>query len=190
MAKCWKPKTIKGDTSFGNTRDSLTTLRIFISHSMSEEDKHILENLKKQMPRGISVYVAEWNPTPGKSLKDKIRRNLQKCDAVLAILTKDGVRSQWVNQEIGVALAEGKDIIPIRERGVDVKGFIQDIEWITLDRDSPENALKMTTSYLAELRSRKEEKTRFEIGFWGLLLAAIFFVLTFIFLAWAFSKSE
>lgn len=130
-------------------------LGIFVSHSMGENDKGILDDLEKRLGPGVELFVAEWNPSPGQPLKRKIQRALLKSDLVLAILSKDGARSEWVNQEIGFAIGNGKTVIPMRERGVSPKAFIGDLEWITFDRENPEEALRVTTDYLEKLHSEK-----------------------------------
>ncbi len=166
-------------------------LKIFVSHSMSEDDKHILDQLERRIGPGVKLYVAEWNPTPGQPLKKKIEKAVTKSDFVLAILSKDGARSTWVNQEIGLAIGKGKTIIPLREKGVEVKGLVHDLEWITFDREDPEDALRVTTTYLRKLQSDKADRVAHREGFgWGILVLTIVGAIALILLALALSDSE
>lgn len=157
---------------------------------MSEDDRSILDDLKKRMPKGVSLFVAEWKRSPGRPLKEKISEALSDCDLMLAVLTEDGARSQWVNQEIGVAHGLGKDIIPIKEKGVDIKGFVEGLEWITLDRFNPEVALERTSLYLKDLHSEKVDMVRQDGIAWGLAVAVVVGILAFLLVSWAISRSE
>jgi hypothetical protein len=157
---------------------------------MSEEDQSILDDFKRRMPRGVSLFVAEWKESPGRPLKEKISQALSECDLLLAILTEDGARSEWVNQEIGVAHGLGKDIIPIKEKSVDVKGFIEGVEWITLDRFNPDVALEKTSSYLTGLHHQKVGKMRQDGIAWGLVVGVVVGILAFFLVAWAISRSD
>ena len=71
--------------------------------------------MEKRLGPGVELFVAEWNPSPGQPLKRKIQRALLKSDLVLAILSKEGARSEWVNQEIGFAIGKrtpGRSVCP------------------------------------------------------------------------------
>jgi mannitol/fructose-specific phosphotransferase system IIA component len=105
-------------------------------------------------------------------------------------LTEDGARSEWVNQEIGVAHGLGKDIIPIKEKGVDVKGFIEGVEWITLDRFNPDVALEKTSSYLRDLHHEKVNMVTQDGIAWGVLVGVVVGILAFILVTWAITRSD
>ena len=67
----------------------------------------------------------------GRNRFEVIKSMIAGCPYFLVVLTKDGIRSQWVNQEIGYAVARNKNLIPIIEienftaRRFDSKGFVE-----------------------------------------------------------------
>lgn len=96
---------------------------------------------------GISVYLAEHDPQPGTVLAEKVRAAIHRCQAVLALITTASISSAYVQQEIGIAHECGKPIIPVVEKGIDVRqlGVFQGVEYIELDLEAPaETMTKMT----------------------------------------------
>lgn len=132
---------------------------VFLSHSVGESEEKVIESLASQLTgQGTSIYVAERDTTPGRSLSQKIQNAIMRSDVVLVLVTEKGSRSAWVNQEIGYAVAKGKTVIPILERGVEAKGMLVGIEHIRLDPEAVEKTVRQATVYLAQLKLSKEEK--------------------------------
>jgi hypothetical protein len=117
----------------------------------------------------INVFVAELTFQPGGPLPNKIAKMIDSSDCVLAILTCGGMRSEWVNQEIGYAKKAGKAVVPIVEQGVEVKGFIANVEYIPFHRENVNEAVVKAANYLQGLSFKKAEKER-QNAFWGGLL--------------------
>lgn len=142
--------------------------KVFISHST--RDIGIVYQLKELLELyGIEAYVAELYPEPGQRLSDKISHAIEGSDCVLALLSKDGIRSEWVHHEIGYAKGKGKFILPLVEEGVEVKGFPQDLEYILFNREDPLPALNKVADYLKRKKAEKERGDLILIGA-GLLL--------------------
>jgi hypothetical protein len=78
---------------------------------------------------------------------------------VLTLLTIEGNRSRWVNQEIGYAEGKGKIIIPIVEVGVKVTGFLEGREYISFKRNEPDSAVTKAMQFLKNMASKKEQDT-------------------------------
>lgn len=149
---------------------------VFISHSVS--DLAVVNELRYWLEEnGIPTYVAEAYPEPGVRLSDKIASAIAASDCVLALMTYDGERSQWVHQEVGYAKAQGKLIIPVVEEGTTLKGFIEDVEYITFRRYDPYQAITSVVQSLSAVKFRKEEEKRKAIAglmvFFGLLALGI-----------------
>lgn len=77
----------------------------------------------------IRPYLAEITPNYGENFKDRIMNVLDSTNFMVVFLTKNGVQSQWVNQEIGYAFAVKRKkqelkIIPISLSNVQLKGLI------------------------------------------------------------------
>ena len=132
---------------------------VFISHST--EDASIVYELKKWLRlSGVNAVMAEDILIPGAPLPDKIARLIDESDCVLALLTRDGTRSAWVNAEIGYAWGRGKMIVPVVEEGAEIKGPLEGREYMAFRRDNPHDAVNRAAHYLKTLAVRKEEEER------------------------------
>lgn len=135
--------------------------KVFLSHSMTPEDFNLIKNLTLYaQQQGIQIYLAERDWRFGKSLPQKIEQAIRNCDCLLALLTKGGANSPWVNQEIGFARGIGKPRIFIVEKGVTVKGFDLDKGYISLDRTSPWKTINMAITYLKGKKIQKEQNEK------------------------------
>ncbi len=132
---------------------------VFVSHSMRQDDLGIVyEAARQATARGISCYIAERDWQFGQSLPAKIEGAIKACDCFVAFWTQGGAHSAFVNQEIGFARACGKTRILVVERGVPVKGFDIEKEYIELDRWNPLQAISMLNDYLSGLALEKEQQ--------------------------------
>ena len=97
-------------------------VRLFASHvathkALAAEIRVALEDY------GVSSFVAHDDIEPTEEWEDEIRRALQSCDALLAMLTEGYHESKWTDQEVGVAIGRNILVIPVR-LGLDPYGFI------------------------------------------------------------------
>jgi len=131
--------------------------KVFISHSSNPEDLPIIQQVSNQIQgAGVEAYVATWFREPGRDIGDKVRSAIRASDAVFGIWTKGGSEAQWVNQELGFAEGLGKTIVLLVETGVRVKGFAQNREYISFDRNNPVTALTLAASHFAQKKKQKE----------------------------------
>lgn len=79
--------------------------RIFIAYS-GEDDQHA-NYIYGCLTRIVQFhpYKAESYPYFGTSFKERIKNELKNSFCMVVLLTKSGMNSQWVNQEIGYAVA-------------------------------------------------------------------------------------
>lgn len=86
---------------------------IFLSHSHKDAKlaKSLKDDLETRFP--ISVFVAHQDLTPSDEWQVEIGRMLRRCDAFVALVTRSFQRSDWTDQETGLALAFRKVIVPI-----------------------------------------------------------------------------
>lgn len=144
-------------------------LTVFISHSVSDTGLvYELDNILRL--NRIQTYVSEWDIQPGSHLPDKVAHAIDQCDCILALMTVDGARSAFVQQEIGYAKKAGKQIIPVVEQGVTPGGFLWGIEYVPFRRHDPSDAIARVTEYLATLSVRKEEEERNKTILAGLMI--------------------
>jgi nucleoside 2-deoxyribosyltransferase len=129
---------------------------VFISHSTKEPIIVWMFGHLLQLS-GINVFVSEWIPEPGKPLPEKIQRQIDASDCVLALLTREGGRSPSVNQEVGYAIGKKKPIIPVVEEGVEVGVLLHGLEYVPFDRSKPDSAVNSAADYIRKLKLQKEQ---------------------------------
>lgn len=140
--------------------------KVFISHSTA--DLGLVQQLQYWLQvNGIETYLADLYPQPGINLAATISKAIEDSNCVIAVLTQDGTRSQWVHQEIGYANRARKLIIPIVEIGVPPTGFIQGIHYIPFSKENPTEAVNSIVTYIKKLKTDKESQ---EIMMAGLLI--------------------
>ena len=144
--------------------------KVFISHSIRNQGLVIsLANLLSKF--GVEVFVAEWYLTLGERLDNKVSKQIENSDCVVALLTQNGIRSNWVHQEIGYALHCNKLVIPIVEKGIDSKDLaaLQGREYIEYDPYNYQQALIKLSTYVKSLKLKKEEQENALLVVGGLL---------------------
>lgn len=156
--------------------------RVFIAHSV--KDSNIVYTISRLLDiYGIQSLIAEREFQPGERLSEKVSRMVDSSDCLLAILTKEGKDSQWVNQEIGYGKKAGRRIVPVVEKGVNIKGFIQDIEWIEFDSSDPSKTLQEIVHGMDTEAFKKEQILQLQQQQQAAINALIGFVLLASFLA-------
>lgn len=102
---------------------------IFIAYA--HEDEALAIRVRDSLARiqEFEPYLAVDYPSPGENFKDRIMNAIENCRFFIVFLTENGLKSQWVNQELGYACGVKKRkrnyrIIPISKNGLPLKGFI------------------------------------------------------------------
>ena len=144
--------------------------RVFISHSTQDQGLVIsLANLLSKF--GVEPFVAEWYLTPGERLDNKVFEQIKKSDCIVVLLTRNGMRSSWVQQEIGYSLQRDKPVIPMVKKGIEPKDLaaLQGREYIEYDRYEYQQALSKLSTYVKSLKLKKEDKEKALLVLGGLL---------------------
>lgn len=105
----------------------------FINYSTGQENyvTHFQQTLNRIV--GANPYVSERIGSAGTRIDEKLKRMLDVSRVMVSIQTYSTVSDgTWQNQEIGYFTAQGKPIIPMKEEGLQVKGFLEGTEYITL----------------------------------------------------------
>jgi len=99
---------------------------IFISYSDFDKDKVKLISKYLRNDKDLSPLIIAANREPLKPLVKKVSDGINKSEFFVPILTSNSITTQWINQEIGFAMAMNKQIIPIVENSIiqTLKGFI------------------------------------------------------------------
>jgi len=119
-----------------------------------------LSNLLTRL--GVEVFVAEWYLSPGERIDKKVFSQIEKADCIVVLLTRNGIRSNWVQQEVGYAIKSGKILIPLAEKGIESRDLaaLQGREYIEYDPLQPQRALIKTSTYVKSLKLKKEEREK------------------------------
>lgn len=91
--------------------------RLFISHLT--DDKQAATNLNTCIKSyGIDCFVAHEDIRVSREWQTEIENALFTMDALCAIVTKDFKKSDWCDQEVGIALGQKKPVLPISKGDV------------------------------------------------------------------------
>jgi hypothetical protein len=130
---------------------------VFISHSNHQEDEELTTMAHDLLKCcGMDAYVAERKGEPGEWLWSKLERKIRISDSFLVLWTKQGATSGDVREEIGIAIGANKyeQIVPVVEKGEDLKGSLKGKEWAPLDRERPEEGLIEAIDKIKEAEKR------------------------------------
>lgn len=133
---------------------------VFVSHSMRPHDLPLLRGVCEHLSHhGITYYLAERDWRFGERLPQRVENEIKRSDCVLGFLTKEGHASDYVNQEIGVALASKKPVIPVLEKGTDLTGFRAGLDYVELDRLAPQDCATKLTARLNQLNTTSDVRS-------------------------------
>jgi TIR domain len=109
------------------------SFRLFISHTHAH--MAFASALRRALDEmGICAFVAHDRIEPTKQWEDELEAALRTCDALVAVLTPDFVKSRWCDQEVGYCMARGVLIVPLG-LGADPHGFIGKYQCMTARED-------------------------------------------------------
>ena len=103
--------------------------KIFVSYD-SEHDKQEMLSLKGLIDQDTKmnaiVLTEKERNQPHKLFASKVAEGIDECDMFMPILTRESIRNQWVNQEIGYVFAKSKDFCALVEKDLrkHLSGFI------------------------------------------------------------------
>lgn len=114
-------------------------MSVFLSYA--KEDAALVHRVFQIFQRmELKPYAYEFFVEAGLILEEVIIQRINACKVFIPFLTFTGASSSWVNQEIGIARASNKFIIPVLEEGVNLSqvGFIQFRIYIPFSRHNPD----------------------------------------------------
>jgi hypothetical protein len=107
----------------------LSKLSVFVSYSV--KDKELAGHIKKCLEEyfGLQIFLAHNDISPATEWEPEIVEKLRTTDLFVILLSKNSLNSVFVNQEIGMALAWKKKIIPVSlDNTTNPFGFINKIQ--------------------------------------------------------------
>ena len=146
--------------------------KVFISYSTVDlatvkRAKAVLE------AAGHSAYVAEYSALGGTRLPEEIKQAIASSDFVVVFWSSNAKGSAWVDQEIGIAEAHGKMVIPVvLESGVVPGGFLSDRKYVSAI-DDPDAALANLRQIIEIEKRKRDVETAKALGVLGLLVLLV-----------------
>jgi len=108
--------------------------KVFISHSSSELDSTLVNITSDALEAaGFKPIVAEREFNPLTHLGEKVRALIADADFFLGILTIEGQKSPWVQQELGAAYNGSKPSALFVERDARPDGFMKGLEYFEFE---------------------------------------------------------
>ena len=84
----------------------------FISYSSADEE--MAQWVRSELlGQNVSVFMASASLRPGAKWSTEIRNQLQSSRTVIFLASREACSSPWVQQEMGMALAQMKNVVPI-----------------------------------------------------------------------------
>lgn len=135
----------------------MESLTVFISHSVGPVEIPVVNHLSASLTgAGVHSYLALYDRQPGNQLSSKVRAHIDSSDALLALITKRGADSDWVQNEVGFAIGRSKPVIPLVEKGIKPGAMLQGQEYFEFDPSTPNGGVDNVTNYLSWIKSQKE----------------------------------
>lgn len=109
---------------------------VFISYST--KNLHVVDWARATLtqPGVTEVFAAEYSVLPSQKLNDEIVRAIRACDLFVLLWTHDARSSDYVPQEIGIAIGCNKTILPVvMEDNVPIPGFITNLKYLPAHRN-------------------------------------------------------
>ena len=147
-------------------------MKVFLSHSIA--DKDLVTTFKNSCGKhGLQLLVAEHVVSVDNTITDKIESMIMESKVALFLLTTNGNNSKFVQQEIGYVQREKKPALYIVQKGNDVTGFAYGRDFIELDVERPDLAIKKAINRLLQHWNKLKETEKKEKETAGLLIAGL-----------------
>lgn len=135
-------------------------MKVFISHTFAEDDQELALKLQKILvDDGIEGYLAEKKKEYDLLIRDKIRKEIENSDHMVAIITNKAKESASVNQELGYALREGIKPVIMLEQNAKEGVLTHGIEPEIFSRDNFESSCLKVREHILRKGKRKKNKT-------------------------------
>ncbi len=127
---------------------------VFISYST--RDLNRATNVKEMLEEtGSKVFLAEYSVSPSEDLSSGIKTAIENCDLFILLWSTHARDSEWVPQEIGIAKANDKPIMPVfLHKHLELPGFLKGLKYLPLHKN-PEENLKWLQEHVYEKSEAK-----------------------------------
>lgn len=136
---------------------STMAFNVFVSYSTRDlgrgtQVKRLLEGT------GSTVFLAEYTLPAGARLDASIEAAIKSCDLFVLLWSTHARASEWVPQEIGIAKATGKPVIPVMlHPGLELPGFLKGLKYLPLYNNA-EQSLAWLRRNVFERAQQKQQR--------------------------------
>jgi hypothetical protein len=147
-------------------------LNIFVSYSSEDSDKirPILNQLSTI--KAIKIFFAEKTIDPGEKISQTIIQNIKNSDIFIVFYSTSAVKSNYVQQEIGVAKSSNKIIIPIILDSSKPTGMLEGINYLNFyDQTKQQTEMERLYRFIVqnvEVERKKRQQMLTVLGLLGL----------------------
>lgn len=111
---------------------------VFLSYS--HKDRSLAHKVKSHMSSfGFDVFLAHEDISPSADWQRTILKRLEASHIFIPILTGHFCQSDWTDQETGIAVAQGKEIVPLKVT-TNPYGFIATRQALKINKHFPGDA--------------------------------------------------
>ncbi len=131
---------------------------VFISHAQA--DLPLAQFLHRHLSQeGLSAYLATVSMAPGEQWRQVILDNLRSSTWVICLASRAACESQWVMQEMGVAIGANKKLIPIvwDVSPHELPGWMREYQAVNLGGANQEEARAAIDRISETIRSEKQK---------------------------------
>ena len=131
---------------------------VFISHA--QVDLPLAEFLHRHLSQeGLSAYLANISMTPGQQWKQAILDSLRSSTWVICLASRAACESEWVMQEMGVAIGANKKLVPIVWDVLpeELPGWMREYQAVNLGGANQEEARAAIERISETIKSEKQK---------------------------------
>ncbi|MFP5390998.1 MAG: toll/interleukin-1 receptor domain-containing protein [Gammaproteobacteria bacterium] len=104
-------------------------MKVFISHQQADSVKALEISRHLRLHHGIDTYLDVVDPKigthEGPELADHVRSQMDGCDSLLAVVSYETAKSQWVPWEIGIATEKDFPLATYADTSLPLPEFLQ-----------------------------------------------------------------
>ena len=128
-------------------------VRIFVSHSHADNVwcREFIDALKAQ---GCDVWYDEQGLGGGVVWQKRIVEEIQGRPVFVVVLSPDATSSQWVDEEIQLAISARRNIIPVHHRTTTIDGFLGNRQIVDVRGQSGQAAASIVANAAQQLVAR------------------------------------
>jgi hypothetical protein len=146
---------------------------VFVSYST--KDIPNVDQLRQslQFP-DVNCFVSEYAVKPGAPLAPTIKASILACDLFILLWSKSPAASEWVSQEIGIAHASQKPILPfVLEDGLPLPGFIKELRYVAAYQNPQQSLYQLRETVLKNSMTKQNQQSMAALAIGALLILAL-----------------